>query len=153
MFSSINSLAWRMTLPVPILLVLGLLLLLVVAPRAIEWNIQVTAQENALAFVKDFRSIRDYYNTYVVAEVLGSSDVEVSHRHMGTSGTIPPPATFLKEMNRQRGNEDLSINLYSLLPFDDSNHQDLDRFQQEAWDGLSRAPEDVLVRIEPIKGK
>lgn len=150
---SLNRLFWRMTLPVPIMLVVGILLLLFALPKAVEWNIKVTARENALQVAQDYRSIRDYYNTYVVEEVQSNADVTVSHMHLDSTGSIPSPATFLKEMTQQRGSDDVSISLVSPLPFKSRAQEPLDGFQQQAWNTLLEKPDEVLVRIEERDGK
>lgn len=150
---SLNRLFWRMTLPVPIMLVVGILLLLFALPKAVEWNIKVTAKENALQVARDYRSIRDYYNTYVVEEVRSDSDVEVSHMHLESEGSIPSPATFLKEMTKQRGSDDVAISLVSPMPFNARGEQALDSFQQQAWDTLTQTPDDILVSIDRKNGK
>ena len=150
---SLNRLFWRMTLPVPIMLVVGILLLLFALPKAVEWNIKVTARENALQVAQDYRSIRDYYNTYVVEEVQSNADVTVSHMHLDSNGSIPSPATFLKEMTQQRGSDDVSISLVSPLPFKSRAQEPLDGFQQQAWNTLLEKPDEVLVRIEERDGK
>lgn len=142
-----------MTLPVPMMLVVGILLLLFALPKAVEWNIKITARENALQVARDYRSIRDYYNTYVVNEVLANGDVEVSHMHLGSDSSIPSPATFLKEMTSQRGSDDVVISLVSPLPFISREQQPLDSFQQQAWDALTAKPDDVLVSIDQKNGR
>ena len=145
---SFNRLFWRMTLPVPMMLVIGILLLLFALPKAVEWNIKVTAKENALQVARDYRSIRDYYNTFVVNEVLSSGDIAVSHLHLENDSSIPSPATFLKEMTKQRGSDDVSISLVSPFPFISRDEPELDSFQKGAWAALTNNPDEVLVSID-----
>lgn len=148
-----NSLLWRITSPVPLLLGVGIVVMLLFVPRAVEWNIETTARETALELVRDYRSIRNFYSTYVVEEALRSGDVEVTHLHRQTEKSIPAPATFLMEMTREMGGELSLVDLFSPLPFPGRIRPPLDTFQQDAWQFLTRNPDEIMTRFEEIDGK
>lgn len=148
-----NSLFWRITSPVPLLMGAGILAMLLVVPRAVEWNIKTTAEENALELVRDFRSIRNFYTTYVVEEALRSGDIDVTHLHRDSEKSIPAPATFLMEMTREMGGELTWVNLLSPFPFPGRERPPLDAFQRDAWQHLTQNPDDVLTRVERVDGK
>src|SRR5262245_24859752 len=80
-FNSRHSVAWRLLLPVPIVLAIAVGLIWTVVPRvitSIAINDAILANQQSAA---EFKLIRAYYSENVVIKLLGQGDIKATNDH------------------------------------------------------------------------
>jgi methyl-accepting chemotaxis protein len=148
-----RSLAWRLALPVPLILIVALALTWWIVPRIVEsmaTNDAFLANKQVAA---EFKTIRAYYTENVVSKVLKQSSLKSSYDHKTNDMAIPLPATLLHDLSALLADKDTAIYLYSQYPFPDRKDRKLDDFQREAWDYLNANPAATFSRVEMRDGK
>ena len=148
-----RSIAWRLILPIPIVLVITLAVAWAMLPTMIGNNAREAAIESALQTVKQFKTLRAYYTKNIIKKVLANGNVKPAIDHQDTPNTVPLPATLIHDLSALLAEEDTRLNLYSGFPFPNRADRQLDPFQQEAWDFLSKNPDETFVREESVNGK
>jgi methyl-accepting chemotaxis protein len=147
-FKTRSSLVWRLLLPVPIALVIGIVAVWALVPKlvasmasndAIIANQQVAGQ---------FKAMRSYYSEWVVKKVVATRAFTASHDHKNKSDAIPLPATLMHDLSAALAEKDTTVALYSPYPFPDRKGRQLDDFQRAAWDFLIANPKATFSRGE-----
>ncbi|WP_020592305.1 c-type heme family protein [Kiloniella laminariae] len=148
MFSNTNihSFIWKLVLPVPIFLVIGLGLLWFFVPQSIQNNIVVSTQESAIQTARQFKTVRGYYTNKVIKKIVEDGSLTPTSNHEAEEDGVPLPATFIHDVSALLSKEKISMNLYSGFPFPNRSDRKLDDFQKEAWAFLSSNPEGVFTR-------
>jgi methyl-accepting chemotaxis protein len=147
------SLAWRLVLPVPIIVVVAIALIWITVPRvtaSMAMNDAVLANRQVAS---EFKTIRAYYSENVVNKVVNSGVFKATHDHKTNDRAIPLPATFIHDLGAALQGNDTTIDLISPFPFPDRRDRKLDDFQQSAWEFLNAHPDDVYSRTETAGGK
>jgi methyl-accepting chemotaxis protein len=142
------SLQWKLTLPVPIILLAGLILAWFVIPTMMIDNSIAIATNNAERLVGQFKTIRGYYTKNVIKKVVASKALKPSFNHKNEADGVPLPATFIHDLSELLKQDDITVNLYSAYPFPNRKERQLDGYQRRAWDRLSENPESVVVERE-----
>jgi methyl-accepting chemotaxis protein len=148
-----RSLAWRMILPIPLVVVIGIAIIWFVVPRVvvdIATDGAVTAGQQIAA---QFKIIRTYYSENVVNKVNKEGTFKPSIDHKDDAKAIPLPATMIHDLSLLLSKQDTTLNLYSGYPFPNRKDRQLDEFQQKAWDYLSNNPQGFLSQNETRDGK
>jgi methyl-accepting chemotaxis protein len=152
-FKSRNSLIWRLLLPVPIVLILGVGLVWLIVPRVVAGmatNDAVIANQQVAA---QFKAMRGYYSEWVVKKAVESGALKASHDHKNDPRLIPLPATLMHDLSALLAERDTTMSLVSPYPFPDRKDRVLDDFQRDAWNVLAGNPKEVFWREEQRNGK
>ena len=152
-FRGWNSLAWRVILPVPIVLFIVVGVIWATMPRLMESTAVHDALLSNQQVAAQFKIIRGYYSENVVNKVLQTGAVKASHDHRGKNGTIPIPATMMLDLSSLLANSDTSLSFYSKYPFPGRHDRKLDEFQTQAWDFLVANPKEVFSREASLGGR
>lgn len=147
-----SSVAWRLILPVPIVLIGLIVAAWVFVPRIVADSARDTAVSNATDIVAQFKSIRGYYTKNVIKKVLANGGVKPSFTHQAEADGIPLPATFIHDMSAILEEENTSVDLYSAYPFPIRGERTLDPFQADAWEYLVANPDATFSRQEEQGG-
>ena len=147
------GIVWQMLLPIPVVGGLAIIGAAIVVPRLISQNAVASAIEQARQTVNEFKVLRGYYTSEVVAKVKSAGSVKVSFDHKGVPGTIPLPATMILDLSELLQKQGTSLQLYSPFPFPNRAGRKLDAFDNAAWDYLSKNPDGVFQRREMLGGK
>ena len=148
-----RSLAWRLILPIPLVVITGIATLWVVVPRMIVANATEEAAAQGQQIVEQFKAVRTYYTTNVVNKVLKEGTFKVASDHAGDDKAIPLPATMIHDLGALLAKQDTTLTLYSRFPFPNRKDRKLDEFQQKTWDYLSANPNGVMSQNEERDGK
>ena len=148
-----HSLAWQMIGPIPIMVIATIALVWLVIPRMVADNATSQALLTARNVATQFRIIREYYSDNVVDKIVADGTFRVSSGHKGDSKAIPLPATMVLDLSALLSRQDTAINLYSVFPFPGRADRKLDAFQHDAWDFLSRNPQESYSRNEVQGGR
>jgi methyl-accepting chemotaxis protein len=145
-----KSFAWRLILPVPVMI--GALMIAAVwfIPRWVEESAVERATASARQTIGIFRTIRAYYTESVVSRLVPSGHAKAMVDYHNVEGGIPLPATFIYDMSARLEKEDTRIRLYSAYPFPNRKDRKLDLFQEEAWRYLNSNPEGIFTRQETL---
>jgi methyl-accepting chemotaxis protein len=149
----LRSLAWRLALPVPLILIAALVLIGWIVPRIVESMATNDAFLANQQVASEFKTIRAYYTENVVSKVLKQSSLKATYDHKTNDMAIPLPATLLHDLSALLADKDTSIYLYSQYPFPDRKDRKLDDFQREAWEYLNANPAATFSRVEMRDGK
>jgi methyl-accepting chemotaxis protein len=152
-FFSRGTIAWRLILPVPLMLIAATMAIWVVVPRIIAGNATAEAILASQQIATQFKMIRAYYTENVVNKVLKNGAMKPAVDHKADEKTIPLPATFIHDLSALLSEKDTTVNLYSRYPFPNRTDRKLDAYQQEAWDFLSKNPAATFSRNEVRNGK
>jgi methyl-accepting chemotaxis protein len=148
-----RSLAWRMILPIPLVVIIGIAVIWCVVPRVVV-NIAtdgaVTASQQ---IATQFKIIRTYYTENIVNKINKEGTFKPSIDHKNDAKAIPLPATMIHDLSALLSKQDTTLNLYSGYPFPNRTDRRLDAFQQTAWDYLSKNPQGFLSENETRDGK
>jgi methyl-accepting chemotaxis protein len=148
-----RSLAWRMILPIPLVVVIGIAVIWCVVPRVVV-NIAtdgaITASQQ---IATQFKIIRTYYTENIVNKITKEGTFKPSIDHKNDSKAIPLPATMIHDLSGLLSKQDTTLNLYSGYPFPNRKDRRLDAFQQRAWDYLSNNPKGFLSENETRDGR
>ncbi len=148
-----RSLAWRLILPIPLVVIAGIATLWVVVPRMIVANATEEAAAQGQQIVEQFKAVRTYYTTNVVNKVLKEGTFTAASDHAGNDKAIPLPATMIHDLGALLAKQDTTLTLYSRYPFPNRKDRKLDEFQQKTWDYLSANPRGVMSQNEERDGK
>ena len=148
-----RSLAWRLILPIPLVVIAGIATLWVVVPRMIVANATEEAAAQGQQIVEQFKAVRTYYTTNVVNKVLKDGTFTAASDHAGNDKAIPLPATMIHDLGALLAKQDTTLTLYSRYPFPNRKDRKLDEFQQKTWDYLSANPKGVMSQNEERDGK
>ena len=80
-------------------------------------------------------------------------NLKPSFNHSSEAKGVPLPATFIHDMSDLLAEKDTNIKLYSIYPFPNRATRELDDFQLEAWEFLSKNPDAQFVRKEIRDGR
>ncbi len=149
----IQSIAFRLTMPIPIFILLCLGIAWVSIPRVLEQNTIAFATSSASNVVNQIKKIRGYYTKNVIMDVKASNDMSVGIEHESDPSVIPLPATFVHDISRLFADQDISLSLYSAFPFPGRADRQMDSFMEEAWDYLNENPEGTYKRQEVENGE
>jgi methyl-accepting chemotaxis protein len=148
-----RSLAWRMILPIPLVVIIGIAIIWCVVPRVVV-NIAtdgaITASQQ---IATQFKIIRTYYTENIVNKINKEGTFKASIDHRVDAKAIPLPATMIHDLSVLLSKQDTTLNLYSGYPFPNRKERRLDAFQQRAWDYLSNNPQGFLSQNETRDGK
>jgi len=148
-----RSLAWRMILPIPLVVVIGIAVIWFVVPRVVSDIASDGAVTAAQQIATQFKIIRTYYTENVVNKINKEGTFKPSIDHKDDAKAIPLPATMVHDLSALLSKQDTSVNLYSSYPFPNRKDRQLDAFQQKAWDYLSNNPQGSLSQNETRDGK
>lgn len=148
-----HSLAWQMIGPIPIMVIAAIVSVWLVVPRMVADNATNQALLTARNTAALFRTIREYYSDNVVDKIVTEGTFKVTSDHKGDGKAIPLPATMVLDLSALLSRQDTTINLYSMFPFPARAGRKLDAFQQDAWDFLSRNPQEYYSRSEVRGGQ
>ena len=129
-----RSLAWRLILPIPLVVIAGIATLWVLVPRMIVANATEEAAAQGQQIVEQFKAVRTYYTTNVVNKVLKEGTFKAASDHAGNDKAIPLPATMIHDLGALLAKQDTTLTLYSRFPFANRQDRKLDEFQQKAWE-------------------
>lgn len=153
MIKNRKSMAWRLILPVPLVMLLLMVLAATAMPLFFVDKAQDDAVRTALRTVEQFKQLRKYYTENVISKVLASGALVPASDHAGDPLKIPLPATVIHDMSRLLAGQDTKITLFSPYPFPGRTDRRLDDFQQAAWTFLADNPDKTFVRREVFDGR
>jgi HAMP domain-containing protein len=142
----VKSLAWKLVLPVPLVLALLIAAAWTIIPDLIASNTRQAAVASAIETVAQFKTLRGYYTKNVIAKVKANGSIKPAIDHAGVANRVPLPATLIHDLSQLLHQQNTSIRLYSAFPFPNRKTRQLDDFQTEAWAQLSANPEAVFTR-------
>ncbi len=148
-----RSFVWKLALPVPIVMVLGILSIAILLPRMVEDNARSEAIQAAVQTVNQFKTIRGYYTKNVIKKVVQDGNLKPSFNHKTEAKSVPLPATFIHDLSEQLSKSDTTIKLYSGFPFPVRGSRQLDDFQQQAWNALQSNSDEIFTRQETRDGR
>jgi len=148
-----HSMAWRLILPVPILMVVAIIAIALIVPRVIADNARREAVRTGQQTAEQFKIIRKYYTNNVIKKVVKSGVLKPSFNHKSEANGVPLPATFIHDLSALMAKRDTTLNLYSKFPFPVRKDRKLDPFQNAAWAALNAKPDSVFSRRETRNGK
>jgi methyl-accepting chemotaxis protein len=151
--SAQKSLVWKLVLPIPVLIIVGLAAAWWLIPNAVTENARESATRAGVQAANQFKTIRGYYTKNIIKKAKASGALKPSINHKDAENAIPLPATMIHDLSKLLENNSTSIALYSAYPFPNRKSRQLDPFQQEAWDYLSKNPEATFTRQEVVDGK
>jgi methyl-accepting chemotaxis protein len=148
-----GTIAWRLILPVPLMLIAATVAVWLVVPRIIAGNATEDAVLASQQIAAQFKTIRAYYTDNVVNKVLKDGAMKPAFDHKGNDKAIPLPATFIHDLSALLSEKDTTINLYSRFPFPNRSSRQLDEYQQQAWEFLAKNPTATFSRNETRNGR
>jgi methyl-accepting chemotaxis protein len=148
-----RSLALRMILPIPLVVVIGMAVIWFVVPRVVKEIATEGALTASQQIATQFKIIRTYYTENIVNKINIEGTFKPSVDHKNDAKAIPLPATMLHDLSALLSKQDTRVNLYSVYPFPNRKDRQLDAFQQKAWDYLSENPQSLLSQNETRDGK
>jgi methyl-accepting chemotaxis protein len=151
--SAQKSLVWKLVLPIPVLIIVGLAAAWWLIPSAVTENARESATRAGVQAANQFKTIRGYYTKNIIKKAKASGALKPSINHKDVENAIPLPATMIHDLSKLLENNSTSIALYSAYPFPNRKSRQLDPFQQEAWDYLSKNPEATFSKEEVRNGK
>jgi methyl-accepting chemotaxis protein len=147
-----RSLAWRLVLPVPLALVAAIAAIWIVVPRVIAGNATEEAVLASGRIATQLKTMRTYYTENVVNKAL-KEGMKTSIDHKLDPKAIPVPATMIHDLGELLSKQDVTVGLYSKYPFANRRNRQLDAFQQEAWEFLTKNPQQSFSRAEQRNGR
>ncbi|MCK6452668.1 MAG: methyl-accepting chemotaxis protein [Alphaproteobacteria bacterium] len=123
-----------------------------IVPRTIRNGVEADAVAAAERTVRQFQQVRAYYTANVVGKSL-KAGMKANFDHKDGAGTIPLPATMMHELSADLSKEGTRISLYSPYPFPNRKDRSVDDFGREAWEALSKVPDQPFKRVETVDGK
>jgi signal transduction histidine kinase len=148
-----HSLKWQMIGPIPLMVIAAVAAIWFIVPRKIADNATDQAVLAGRTIAAQFKTLREYYTENVVDKILSEGTFRVSSHHKGDAKAIPLPATMILDLSAMLAKQNTAISLYSKFPFPNRQDRLLDSFQQEAWDFLTRNPQETFARHEMLDGK
>ncbi len=148
-----DSLAWRLILPVPIVILIAVVLIWATVPQVIDSMATTDAILANQQVAAEFKAIRAYYTENVVNKVIKGGLFRADVDHKTDDKVIPLPATLVHDLSAALKDRDTTVNLFSKFPFPGRQDRKLDDFQEQAWNFLIAHPDEVYTRSEPRDGK
>jgi len=148
-----SGLLLKLLAPMTVISLVALVLLCLYIPSKIERNAIANAIQSAENTAEQFKTVRGYYTKNIVKKVLAGSNMKPSASHKHNNNEIPLPATFIFDISEELSKKDISLNLYSNLPFANRQSRQLDSFGKDAWEALNTNPDLTFNRTEEIDGK
>jgi len=145
--------AWRLILPVPILMIVAVIAIAIIVPKIVADNARREAVLAGRQTAEQFKIIRKYYTNNVIKKVVKSGVLKPSFNHKSEANGVPLPATFIHDLSALMAKRDTTLNLYSKFPFPVRQDRKLDDFQSAAWTALNAKPDSVFSRRETRNGK
>ncbi|QSX36837.1 methyl-accepting chemotaxis protein [Shewanella sedimentimangrovi] len=142
----------KFLLPIAALLALTCVLIAFWLPAFIEDAMVRASIKDAQRTVDQFKVLRRYYTENVIAKVKAAG-MTPHFDHKSEPNRIPLPATMIHELSQEISHSGAELKLYSAYPFPNRANRRLDDFQQQAWDRLNKAPDEVFSREENYQGK
>jgi len=118
-----------------------------------EKNSRAAAVLSAENTVKQFKTLRAYYTKNVLKKVKANSDLRPTVNPGNNPKEISLPATMTHELSTELSKQGIIVNLYSGSPFPNRKNRQLDSFQQEAWDALTKNSTQSLNKVEKFNGE
>jgi methyl-accepting chemotaxis protein len=135
-----NSIFFRLFIPIVVVLLVGLVIILNVIPAKIEQSMTETVMASASQTVNQYKILRKYYVKNVVKKVIAGSTMRPAIEHNGHADKIPLPATMIHDLSHLIKSDNTELALYSQFPFPNRKNRQLDDFANIAWDKLTRNP-------------
>ncbi len=151
--SSFKSLKWILILPVPVMVLVGVIASAWFLPKMAADQARQGAVENAVRTADQFKAVRGYYTKNVIKKVVADGNLKPSFNHSKEDKGVPLPATFIHDMSKLLAEKDTNIKLYSPFPFPNRKDRAMDDFQKSAWEFLSKNPDQTFVRREMKDGR
>lgn len=148
-----HGLAWQMIGPIPLMVIAAIVAVWFIVPRKVADSATDQAVLAGRSIATQFKTLREYYTENVVDKILNEGTFKVSSDHKGDAKAIPLPATMILDLSAMLAKQNTAISLYSAFPFPNRENRPLDSFQQEAWDFLTRNPQETYSRQEMLDGK
>ena len=148
-----HSLAWQMIGPIPLMVIAAIAAIWFIVPRKIADNATDQAVLAGRSIATQFKTLREYYTENVVDKIVTEGTFKVLSDHKGDAKAIPLPATMILDLSAMLAKQNTAISLYSKFPFPNRENRLLNSFQQEAWDFLTRNPQETYSRQEILDGK
>src|SRR5215510_14674516 len=148
-----HSLKWQMIGPIPLMVIAAIAAVWLTVPRMIADNATNQAVLAGRTIATQFKTLREYYTESVVDKVITGGTFKASSDHKGDANAIPLPVTMILDLSTMLEKQNTAIGLYSKFPFPNRENRLLDSFQQEAWDFLTRNPQETFSRQEMLDGK
>ena len=139
------SLLWLLLAPLPVLAAIMVGAMLFV-PGKIESGVRDMAYDNALATVRNLRTLRSYYAKHVIGPIRKSGDTGTSIHHKDDPNAVPGPATMILDLSEELAGNATRLNLFSPYPFTGRRPEQLNDFQTQAWTYLQSNPDSVFVQ-------
>ncbi len=143
-----QSLPFKLSIPIPIVLGLSILIAAWFIPDAIKTNTISSATDSAVQTVSRIKTIRGYYTKNVVADVLETGALRTGIDHKDDPTVVPLPATFIHDISALLAEERANFTLYSAYPFPNRTERQSDDFMKDAWDYLVKNPDGSYERLE-----
>ena len=147
------SLLWQMMIPVFATFFVGVIVTVSLIPGQIERNVIDAAIQSSEQTVQQFKTLRKYYANYVVQPVKSSDDISVAIDHKQNNRAIPLPATMIHDLSELSADEGVTVKLYSDFPFPNRASRQLEPFESDAWNTISRNPDEIYSKRDVIDGK
>jgi len=148
-----KSLAWRLILPIVLTIVATIVVVWIIVPRVIAGNATSEAVLAGTEIAAQFKTIRTYYTERVVSKIVKDGTFKAAVDHSSDDKAIPLPATMIQDLSALLAQQNITISLYSRYPFPNRKDRELDAFQQEAWEYLTRNPQATFSRSEQRDGR
>ncbi|MBT5033938.1 MAG: DUF3365 domain-containing protein [Rhodospirillaceae bacterium] len=148
-----KGLVWKLTVPIPFLLFIGIALIWIILPGMISDNARKEAVHSASETVSQFKALRKYYVQNIIKKVLADGNLKPSINHAKEEKSIPLPATMIHDLSAALSKRDTTVKLYSAFPFPNRKDRKLDPFQTEAWKYINANPNKIFSRQATINGK
>lgn len=147
-----KSLALKLALPIPIIVIVCLIAAWIVVPEMITNNARDMTTRSALQTANQFKTIRGYYTKNIIAKAKKTGGLKPAINHSQLPNGIPLPATMIHELSGLLQKNQTSMSLYSAYPFPGRSSRQLDEFKKNAWDYLSKNPDGVYKQEEKRNG-
>lgn len=148
-----TSLATKLYTPLLGIFGLVMVVLLTYVPSIVLENAVNSATSSAVSTVNQYKILRGYYTKNVVKKVLAGSELKAHFDHKTNANAIPLPATLIHDLSEAFNDQGImTLKLYSPFPFPNRRSRRLDDFGQQAWEILSRNPDQTYSRVETIDG-
>ncbi len=147
------SLFWRLILPVPIAVAFCIAAIAFIVPQIIANNARDEAVRQGQQVADQFKAIRGYYTRNVISKVVKSGALKPSFNHKTEDNGVPLPATFIHDVSALLAEKDTTVNLYSAFPFPIRKDRQPDEFQKQAWEFLTKNPDQVFSRQQTVNGQ
>ena len=148
-----KSIVWKLVLPVPLAILLGLAVAWFFIPGMVMDNARNIATNSALQTANQFKTLRGYYTKNIIKKAKANGGLKPAIEHSGIANTIPLPATMIHDLSKLLAKNDTTMKLYSAYPFPGRKDRVLDEFQNNAWAFLNKNPDKVFKHKEVRNGK